>query len=69
MRTMSEIDHTCPYCGGDISLKLYKVINEDIYPVRSTAVEKAMRIVCPYCEKKVTMYEQYVLDKVAVLKR
>ena len=66
---MTSIDHTCPYCGGDISLRLYKVVREDIYPIRSTAVESATRIVCPYCEKKVTMYQQYVLDKVAVLKR
>lgn len=66
---MTSIDHTCPYCGGDISLRLYKVVREDIYPIRSTAVESATRIVCPYCEKKVTMYQQYVLDKVTVLKR
>ena len=69
MRRSKMSDKLCPYCGGDISLKLYGVISEDIYPIRSTAVESATRIVCPYCEKKITMYQQYVLDKVMVLKR
>lgn len=69
MRTMSEIDHTCPYCGGDISLKDYKPLEDDLYRLPRDRVERAIRLICPYCEKKVTMYQQYTLDRVSVLKR
>ena len=66
---MSEIDHTCPHCGGDISLKKYEVIGGDLYQIRPEVVEKATRLVCPYCEKKVTLYQKFRLDVACVLVR
>lgn len=69
MRTMSNIDNICPLCGGDISLKKYEIVGQDTYQIRPEVVEQATRLVCPYCERKVTQYKQYRLDKSCVLVR